>query len=126
MKKKLLSLLAVVSVCSFAAEMAPSFTIPRIETASTGYRLDGKLNDKVWGKAAEIPEFVSINSNGKPVISGNIKNKTSVKIFYDVDALYLGFTCYESDPGKMILGLPAGQTVDVPIGGNDDCLVVLI
>lgn len=126
MKKKLLSLLAGVSVCSFAAEMAPSFTIPRIETASTGYRLDGKLNDKVWGKAAEIPEFVSINSNGKPVISGNIKNKTSVKIFYDVDALYLGFTCYESDPGKMILGLPAGQTVDVPIGGNDDCLEIML
>ena len=61
MKKKLLSLLAGVSVCSFAAEMAPSFTIPRVETASTGYRLDGKLNDKVWGKAAEIPEFVSIS-----------------------------------------------------------------
>lgn len=126
MNKKLFLLFAGLTVSGFAAAQNPSFTIPRVETASTGYKLDGKLNDKVWAKAAVIPEFTSIKFKDKSIAKGPIKNKTSVKLFYDVDALYLGFTCYEPALNKMVMGLPAGQTVDVPIGGNDDCLEIML
>lgn len=99
------------------------FTIPRIEHGSSEFKLDGKLNDKVWEKAASIDGFshVGKKSSGKAVI-----NQTSVKVFYDVDALCLGFTCSDKNIGRIVMGLPADQTVDVPMGGSDDCIELMI
>ena len=118
-------------VTMIAAEAQPTptepttFRIPRIETASTGYKLDGKLTDKVWEKAAMIQKFDHVSFNGK-MSNKPVKSKTTVKMFYDVDALYFGFTCYEENIKKVVPGLPAGQTTDVPIGSSDDCLEMMI
>ena len=128
MKKALPSVLLCLSLAAFAAAQGTagkSFVIPRVETASTGYKLDGLLNDKVWEKAALIPDFTATAFSGKTP-SKTVVNQTSVKIFYDVDAIYLGFTCKDGNIGKIITGLPAGQTVDVPIAGNDDCLEIML
>jgi len=125
MKKTLFSTLLGVSLAALAVE-SDTFAIPRIETASTGYKLDGQLTDKVWENAALIENFVSIRFNDKAVSAETIKNQTSVKMFYDVDALYLGFTCKDTNIKKIITGLPAGQTVDVPIAGSDDCLELMV
>ena len=129
MKKALRNVLLGVSIAAIAAEaeaQSHNFVIPRVETASSGYELDGKLTDKVWEKAALISDFVPAGFSGKTPPASPVKNRTSVKVFYDVDAIYLGFTCFDRNIGKIIPGLPAGQTVDVPIAGNDDCLEILL
>ncbi len=130
MKNKLRNTLLALPVAMLAAETpaaapADTFIIPRIETASTGYKLDGSLNDKVWQNAAIIPNFTHVRF-GEKISDKTISSKTTVKMFYDVDALYLGFTCHEQNIKKIVTGLPAGQTVDVPIGGSDDCLEMMI
>ncbi len=129
MKKTLRNVLLGVSIAAIAAKaeaQSLNFVIPRVETASSTYKLDGKLTDKVWEKAALIRDFVPAGFSGKAPPASPVKNRTSVKVFYDVDAIYLGFTCLDRDIGKVIPGLPAGQTVDVPIAGNDDCLEILL
>ena len=84
MKKALPSALLCLSLAAFAAAQetaGKSFVIPRVETASTWYKLDGLLNDKVWEKADLIPDFTAATFSGKTP-SKTVMNQTSVKIFY--------------------------------------------
>jgi hypothetical protein len=53
--------------------------------------VDGDLNEPVWQKAAVIPAFVP--SDG----SGPEREKTTVRVWYDATALYLGWTCTDVD-----------------------------
>ena len=86
MKKILRNTMLMLPVTMIAAEAQPTptepttFRIPRIETASTGYKLDGKLTDKVWEKAAMIQKFDHVSFNGK-MSNKPVKSKTTVKMF---------------------------------------------
>jgi hypothetical protein len=53
--------------------------------------IDGNLDEAVWSKAALLSPFV-LNDG-----SGPEREKTAVRIWYDDTALYLGWTCTDTD-----------------------------
>jgi len=57
--------------------------------ASEGPKLDGKLEDPVWAKAAPSDPFRSS--------SGNISPRTEVRVLWDSTSLYLGFQLEDPD-----------------------------
>ena len=54
-------------------------------------KVDGNLKESVWKKAALLTPF--FRNDG----SGPEREKTEVRIWYDDEALYLGWTCHDSD-----------------------------
>src|SRR5436190_24233405 len=68
---------------------APSrVVVPKLQGALT---LDGDLNEPVWTKAALLSPFLLNDSSGPE------REKTAVRIWYDDNALYLGWTCTDAD-----------------------------
>jgi hypothetical protein len=62
--------------------------IPKLQGPVT---VDGDLSEPVWTKAAVLSPF--FRNDG----SGSEREKTVVRIWYDDTALYLGWTCTDSD-----------------------------
>ena len=62
--------------------------IPKLQAVLT---IDGEFNEPVWAKAATIGPFV-LSSNGE-----RERESTMVRLWYDDTALYLGYTCTDSD-----------------------------
>ena len=54
-------------------------------------KVDGELNEPVWQKAARLSPF-SKSDDGSPE-----REPTEVRVWYDDTALYLGWTCTDSD-----------------------------
>jgi hypothetical protein len=61
--------------------------IPRLQPTIT---LDGKLDEDVWQKAEQLS--MRENMEGK-----SVEEKTTLYLFYDDEALYLGFYCEDRD-----------------------------
>jgi hypothetical protein len=60
--------------------------------------LDGRLDEAIWSKVAPAADFVQVDpDNGRPATE-----RTEVRIAYDGDKLYMGVTCYDSEPDKLI------------------------
>jgi hypothetical protein len=60
--------------------------------------LDGRLDEGVWQRAVPAADFVQIDpANGTPATE-----RTEVRIVYTADALYMGVTCYDSEPDKWL------------------------
>ena len=60
--------------------------------------LDGRLDEPVWSRAVPGGDFIQIDpDNGRPATE-----KTEVRIAFDADALYIGVTCYDSEPDAWI------------------------
>lgn len=60
--------------------------------------LDGKLDEPVWQRAVPAKDFVQQDpDNGKPATE-----PTEVRIVYGKTALYMGVTCFDSEPGKWL------------------------
>src|SRR5690606_35185418 len=57
-------------------------------------RLDGRLDDDVWARAALVNDFHQMN----PFEYGEPSQRTEVRVFYTEDALYVGARMYEDDP----------------------------
>ncbi|OFW39113.1 MAG: hypothetical protein A3F70_11230 [Acidobacteria bacterium RIFCSPLOWO2_12_FULL_67_14] len=56
--------------------------------------LDGRLDEAFWQQAAPAADFIQIDpDNGTPATE-----PTEVRIVFDDDALYMGVTCFDSDP----------------------------
>ncbi len=76
--------------------------------------LDGRLDEPVWSRAVPGGDFVQIDpDNGMPATE-----RTEVRIAFDADALYIGITCYDSEPDAWIAyqrrrdeGLPSDDKV---------------
>src|SRR5436853_393421 len=88
---------AMISQSALAGESLPdpkslpapkSVVVPRIHTA---IKIDGDLNDRAWSKAAALGPFLKNDGSGPE------RERTEVKIAYDDTALYLGWTCTDSD-----------------------------
>jgi hypothetical protein len=62
--------------------------IPKLHGSVT---VDGDLSEDAWAKAAVLSPFLQ-NDNSAPE-----REKTTVRLWYDDDALYLGWTCADSD-----------------------------
>jgi hypothetical protein len=62
--------------------------VPKLQGAVT---VDGDLNEAVWAKAAVLSPFFQNDD------SASEREKTAVRIWHDDSALYLGWTCTDSD-----------------------------
>ena len=62
--------------------------IPKLRGA---LKVDGELNEPVWKKAAPLSPFFPNDG------AGNERERTSVRLWYDDTALYVGWTCADSD-----------------------------
>ena len=66
----------------------PRVVIPKLRGS---VKIDGDLKEQVWSKAARIKPL--LNNDG----SGPGREQTEVRLWYDDTALYVGWTCMDSD-----------------------------
>jgi hypothetical protein len=60
--------------------------------------LDGRLDEPVWMRATPAAVFVQIDpDNGVPATE-----PTEVRIAFDGNALYIGVTCFDSEPDRWL------------------------
>ena len=60
--------------------------------------VDGRLDEAAWSKTLPAADFIQIDpANGRPATE-----PTEVRIAYDSKTLYLGVTCYDSEPDRLI------------------------
>ena len=86
---------AAASAKSKAPAIDPS-TLPAPKRASVPklrgpVTIDGELKEAVWAKAAVLGTLVPANGVDQP------REETLVRVWYDDDALYLGWTCRDTD-----------------------------
>lgn len=61
-------------------------------------RLDGRLDEPVWGRATPASDFVQIDpANGRPATE-----PTEVRVAFNRESLYLGVHCLDSEPDAWI------------------------
>jgi hypothetical protein len=60
--------------------------------------LDGRLDEPFWSRATPAADFIQIDpSNGAPATE-----RTEVRVVFNGTSLYLGVTCYDSEPDKWL------------------------
>jgi hypothetical protein len=60
--------------------------------------LDGRLDEAIWSRTIPAGDFIQIDpDNGRPATE-----RTEVRIAFNADALYIGITCYDSEPEEWI------------------------
>jgi len=83
-------------VMPLAARAGISVTPVRTEAKIA---IDGRLDEPAWQTANVIRDFVQmIPDTGKPA-----SERTEVRILYDDDKLYFGFTCYDSEMPRAVI-----------------------
>lgn len=97
MSNKILSIaiptvLLLCSCNSIISSDQPELQVPKAESA---LKIDGKLDEKEWKKAAKITGL-------KPSLDGKYQDKidkvpTEVKLLWDEDNLYVAFVCLDDD-----------------------------
>ena len=73
-----------------------------LQTKSTteNITIDGKLDEKIWESTPEAKDFVMFRpDNGKPIPDNK---KTTVKVIYDNDAVYIAALMYDDEPNKIL------------------------
>ena len=85
---------------------------------SEDIKLDGKLDDTFWSDVTGISDFLV----QEPVEGGKPTEKTTVKIAYDENYLYIGAIFYDSDPD----GIKAFKMrKDAPLNTDDRFMWIL-
>ena len=74
--------------------------------------LDGRLDEAVWMRAVPATNFVQRD----PETGQRATESTEVRIVYNADKLYMGVTCFDSQPDKLIANQMAR---DGSMGGDD-------
>jgi Domain of unknown function (DUF5916) len=60
--------------------------------------VDGRLDEAVWARALPAVDFIQVDpANGSPATE-----PTEVRIVFTKDAIYMGVTCYDSEPDKWL------------------------
>jgi hypothetical protein len=80
--------------------------------------LDGRLDEPVWSRAVPGGGFTQVDpENGRPATE-----KTEIRILFGANALYIGVTCYDSEPARVMSyqrrrdeGLPADDKIQMVI-----------
>ena len=74
--------------------------------------LDGRLDEAFWARATPAADFIQVDpANGQPATE-----PTEVRIAFDSDTLYMGVTCFDSEPDKL-LGFQRRR--DLGLGSDD-------
>jgi hypothetical protein len=90
-------------------------TIPQVEQAP---KIDGKLDDDCWAKAAVAKDF----RQRRPEEGAPATEKTEVRICRDDKVLYVGVRCFDSQPDKIRAGV---MQRDAPVRGDDYFFILL-
>jgi hypothetical protein len=80
--------------------------------------LDGRLDEPGWSRADAGGDFIQVDpENGRPATE-----KTEIRILFSANALYIGITCYDSEPTRIMSyqrrrdeGLPADDKIQLMI-----------
>jgi hypothetical protein len=60
--------------------------------------IDGRLDEEVWARATPAADFIQVDpDNGQ-----RATEPTEVRIVFSKDAIYMGVTCYDSEPDKWL------------------------
>ena len=80
--------------------------------------LDGRLDEPVWQRAVPATDFVQQD----PVNGGTPTERTEVRIVIDRERLYMGVTCFDSEPDRLL-----GNTMkrDTGLGADDRFMWVI-
>ena len=60
--------------------------------------LDGVLDEAAWQRAVPAADFVQQD----PVLGGTPTERTEVRILFDRERLYMGVTCFDSEPDRLL------------------------
>ena len=99
------SLAGLYAVCSATANAQPSvtrdaggtITVRAIRTTSE-MRVDGRLDEDVYGATAPITDFVQQEPNEFAPAT----EKTEAWVFFDDDLIYVSARCYETEPRRRV------------------------
>ena len=61
--------------------------------------IDGRLDEAAWGRAEETGGF----TQAEPVEGQPLTERTGVRVLFDREYLYIGATCFDSDPSGIIV-----------------------
>src|SRR5262245_15322327 len=96
-------LFLVVWATSASAQQPPAPTDRRSVTAvrlgdAESVRLDGDLNEEFWQRVEPARDFIQVDpANGQPATE-----PTEVRLVYTANAIYMGVTCFDSEPDKWL------------------------
>lgn len=79
----------------FGGTSAKHITAVRVSSAPT---IDGRLTENQWTLAEPVSEFQQYD----PVEGADPTERTSVRVLYDDNALYVGVMCYDSNPEGIV------------------------
>ncbi|MCY3022838.1 MAG: hypothetical protein NTW87_27985 [Planctomycetota bacterium] len=95
----LLAALCFLAVAAAAAGEQPDrVVIPRTATPPT---LDGKLDDPCWAHPGPAPPAAILTGLTRPNSTDVVRKSVEVRLCCDAQALYIGVTCAEPEPGKI-------------------------
>ncbi len=92
--------LSAAAAAFFASPKVPPPPVKHIEAVRTTMTIhvDGHLNEPAWSKAQPGSSFTQRypHPGAKPTF------KTEIRVLYDDNNLYIGVTCYDPDPSKIV------------------------
>lgn len=102
------------------AEVLPQQDPHRIRMVKTDTppRLDGRLDDPAWARAAVLSEFTQADPHEGAAPS----EKTVVSLLYDTDYLYLGIRAFDSAPEQIVA---KERQRDIQMDGDDTIAIAL-
>ena len=69
--------------------------VPRVEVA--GVRVDGRLDEAVWGEAAVLSGFTQF----APAEGAPASQRTEVRVAYGPEAIYFGVEAFDTEPARI-------------------------
>ena len=85
------------------ADAAGGQTGPRVAAKATrtteAPQIDGNLDEALWRRAVPLENF----TQAEPFEGQPASERTDVRILYDDRYMYIGVTCYDSDPSQIIV-----------------------
>ncbi len=89
-----------------------------IRRLSVAPKIDGKLDDVVWQEANLLDNFIQIEPlGGQPATQ-----RTEVRMGYDVEYLYFGVRCFDSEPDKIV---GSSRSADASLASDDTISIIL-
>jgi hypothetical protein len=82
------------NAAKFEPNRVLAFDIPKL---AQKIKIDGKLDDPAWATAKKLTHFCEVDpgDNCAPPVN------TEAYVAYDADYLYVGFRCYDDNPGAI-------------------------
>ena len=84
----------IISLCSIVAQDRPEVVATRTELT---IKVDGLLDEPVWATIKPITEFVQ----RLPLDGGEPTEKSEMRVAFNNNFIYFGFTFFDSDPEKV-------------------------